>query len=62
MNHRSIFDRFFSLCLGFFVACVLVYAGVQLVQAVLGWLLVIGVVAGALALISAVVRWRRDRW
>ena len=55
-------DRLVSACLGFFVAALLLYAGVQLVQAVLLWL-VVGVAIVALATGAyLLLRWHRERW
>jgi hypothetical protein len=62
MNQRGILDRFFSMCLGFFVACLLLYFGVQLVRAVLGWLIVALAIFAAGGLFFAAMRARRERW
>jgi ABC-type multidrug transport system permease subunit len=64
-NQRGILDRFLSACLGFFVACVLVYVGIQLLRSVLSWLIWLicsAAFIGIVALVAIAMRWRRERW
>jgi len=61
-DQRSIVDRIFGLCVSFFLACLAIYAGVQLLQAVIVWIVAGLIVLGLVAAGVAVLQWRRERW
>ncbi len=54
--------RLWDLCLGFLLAAVMVYIAVQLLQAVLWWLLGLAIGVTTCWLLAQLVRARRDRF
>jgi Kef-type K+ transport system membrane component KefB len=58
----GVFGRLWNLCLGFLFAAVTVYVAVQVLQAVLWWLLGMTAVVAAGWLVVQLMRARRDRF
>lgn len=62
MQHRNLLGRLFEACLLIFIAALLVYGAVQLVRAVVWWLVGFAAVGVSIGLIAALIRHRNERW
>lgn len=60
--YRSLLSRMFDACVAIFSAALMLYLAVQLIAAVLIWLLVIGGLSLLVAGLIWFVRWRNEIW
>ncbi len=60
--YRSMFTRFVEACAAIFAGALLIYLAVQLIAAVLIWLIITAITVALLALFIWLMRWNGERW